>query len=114
MLLALLLPVRTALAQGTAPSVSAVLLGNPASGTTFGAGETITVYVAFSPNVRVSGRPQLALTIGSATRQATARVGYLVSVSKPPKSDEGVQIRPYLVLSAISDTIYRTRPQTSW
>ena len=34
---------------------------------------------------------------------------YLVSVSKPPKSDEGVQFRPYLALSVISDTIYSTR-----
>lgn len=33
----------------------------------------------------------------------------LVSVSKPPKFDEGVQICPYLALSAISDIIYRTR-----
>ena len=43
----------------------------PSSGSTYGAGERITVFVEFDVAVAITGNPQLALTIGSATRQAT-------------------------------------------
>ena len=70
--LAFLLLVPGAWSQGTAPTVQSVLFtSRPSSGDTYGAGETISVRVTFSSNVSVTGSPQLALTIGSRTRQAT-------------------------------------------
>ena len=55
----------------TTPSVSAVTISStPASASTYGGGEAIWVKVAFSRPVAVTGAPQLALGIGTATRQA--------------------------------------------
>ena len=55
----------------TAPTFASILVvSSPASGDTYGAGETIAVQVLFSLPVVVTGTPQLALTIGSATEQA--------------------------------------------
>ncbi|MYB18722.1 MAG: PKD domain-containing protein [Holophagales bacterium] len=54
-----------------APSVSRVtLFGNPLSGDTYARGEKLYASVHFSVPVRVTGSPQLALTIGANTRQA--------------------------------------------
>ena len=54
-----------------APNVnSAVVVSNPADGDTYGLGETIRVWVGFDRLTDVTGTPQLALTIGSDTRQA--------------------------------------------
>ncbi len=53
------------------PAVSAVAFtGSPASGDTYELGETVAVTVTFDKPVTVSGSPELALTIGSRTRQA--------------------------------------------
>ena len=53
------------------PAVSSVgLHGGPASGGVFRLAEAITVRVTFERPVDVTGSPSLALTIGSATRQA--------------------------------------------
>ena len=58
-------------ATATTPAVTSVALSSrPASGDTYGAGETIAVEVGFQVPVTVTGTPRLALTIGSATRQA--------------------------------------------
>ena len=58
-------------ATAPAPAVTSVALSSrPASGDTYGAGETIAVEVGFQVPVTVTGTPRLALTIGSATRQA--------------------------------------------
>ena len=55
----------------TAPAVASVsFAGGPASGDTYGLAEAIRVRVAFDRAVDVTGTPQLALTIGAATRQA--------------------------------------------
>ena len=55
----------------TAPKVSAVSIGSrPRAGTTYGREETILVEVGFSEAVAVTGAPELALTLGSATRSA--------------------------------------------
>ena len=43
----------------------------PQNGTSYGAGESIWVWVDMDMEVAVSGDPELALTIGSRTRQAT-------------------------------------------
>ncbi len=45
--------------------------GTPASGETYRLGEQIRVAVTFSDAVTVTGTPQLGLTVGAATRQAT-------------------------------------------
>ena len=56
------------------PRVSGVsIASSPASGSSYAAGENIDVAVAFSQAVTVTGSPQLALTVGSRTRQAAFR-----------------------------------------
>lgn len=57
----------------TAATVSSVSIGSPDIGDTFERGEEIFVTVTFSATVAVTGSPQLALTIGSTTRQAAYR-----------------------------------------
>ena len=53
------------------PMVTAVTLSSsPASGNTYGAGETIDLQAGFLVAVTVTGTPQLALTIGTGTGQA--------------------------------------------
>ena len=55
----------------TAPQVSVVSIASrPRSGTTYGRGETIVAEVGFGEPVTVTGAPELALTLGSATRSA--------------------------------------------
>ena len=55
----------------TAPKVSAVSIASrPRAGSTYVRGEEIVVEVGFSEPVTVTGAPELALTIGSATRRA--------------------------------------------
>ena len=61
-------------AQGP-PGVTGVAIGAPAVGDTFERGEAIEVTVTFNKAVDVSGTPQLALGIGSATRQASYASG---------------------------------------
>ena len=59
------------LPTGTAPTVSDVrMVGVPSDGATYEVGEAISVVVTFDNAVEVSGRPGLALTIGSRTQQA--------------------------------------------
>ena len=50
--------------------MNSVTVISPQSGDTFGVGETIYVWVGFSADVTITGPPQLALTIGTTTRQA--------------------------------------------
>ena len=60
-----------ALPTGTAPTVSGVAITSaPRDGDTYEVGEEIRVEVTFDNVLEVSGRPRLALTIGSRTRQA--------------------------------------------
>ena len=56
--------------RATAPTVNNVAVRAPESGDTFGLAETIMVFVYFDRSIDVTGTPQVALTIGSATRQA--------------------------------------------
>ena len=56
---------------GRAPAVSGVrVISTPASGGTYTRGETIEVEVRFDQAVGVSGTPNLALTLGTASAQA--------------------------------------------
>ena len=62
--------------RASIPSVNRVAFSStPAASATYGAGETISVQIGFSTAVTVTGTPQLALTIGSATRQAAYASG---------------------------------------
>ncbi len=61
-------------AQGP-PGVTGLSIGSPEVGDTFERGETIEVKVAFNKSVAVTGTPQLALGIGSATKQASYAAG---------------------------------------
>ena len=55
-----------------APTVSAASIeSSPARGDTYGLAETIWVRISFDRLVDLTGAPQLALTIGSTTRQAS-------------------------------------------
>ena len=54
------------------PTVSDVTISRPASGDTFELAENIVVAVTFDREVALTGRLQLALTIGADTRHATA------------------------------------------
>ena len=60
----------------TAPSVSGVsITSSPASDSTYGFDEVIEVQATFNRRVTVTGTPQLALTIGTQTRQANYASG---------------------------------------
>ena len=60
----------------TAASVSDVSLSSsPAVSDTYGRGEQIEVQVTFNRRVTVTGAPQVALTVGAATRQAAYASG---------------------------------------
>ena len=68
----------------TAPVVSGTAIASsPASGDTYVLGEQIDVTVTFNRLVAVTGTPQLALTIGTATRQANyaSRTGTALTFS---------------------------------
>ena len=53
-----------------AQAVAASISSSPASGSTYGTGETITVRLAMNDDVLVTGRPHVLLNVGAARRQA--------------------------------------------
>ena len=58
-------------AESVAPAVSSIVFrGSPARDDTYGLGETVEVRVEFDSPVTATGKPRMALTIGSQTRQA--------------------------------------------
>ena len=66
----------TTLDDEGAPVVNSVTItSTPATGDTYVLGETIAVQVGFDQSMTVTGTPQLALTIGTATRQAAYAAG---------------------------------------
>ena len=58
--------------DGVRPAISSI---TPPADKTYGSGETLSFTVTYSENVSVTGTPQLALTIGAATRYATYASG---------------------------------------
>ena len=59
-------------AEGAAPAVASIaFVSSPARGDTYELGEIIEVAVEFDREVTVTGRPQMAVTIGTHTRHAT-------------------------------------------
>ncbi len=76
----------------TAPVVSGTAIASsPASGDTYVLGEQIDVTVTFNRLVAVTGTPQLALTIGTATRQANyaSRTGTALTFSYTVQGSDG-------------------------
>ena len=58
-------------AASSAPKPTAVVIeSSPSNGVTYAAGDTLVAVVKFSPDVSVSGMPQLALEVGLNTRLA--------------------------------------------
>ena len=54
------------------PQVRGVgFFGNPSDGIAYRAGEFVTVWVQFTSRIEATGRPRLALTVGSQTRHAS-------------------------------------------
>ncbi|MDE2824263.1 MAG: hypothetical protein OXK79_12245, partial [Chloroflexota bacterium] len=87
--------------DSTPPRVRRIaLLTSPAKGDTYGAGETVEVVVEFDRAVRATGSPQVALTIGTQTRQATffswstQSLFFKYSVQEADRDDDGISIAP--------------------
>ena len=86
-------------ADSAAPAVSSIaFISAPARGDTYELGETIEVAVEFDKAVAVSGRPQLALTIGTHTRHATysgwdsQSVNFHYTVHEADRDEDGIGI----------------------
>ena len=84
---------------GTAPTVSGVTLNTPTVGDTFQRDEVIEVTVTFTEAVQVTGTPQLALGIGSATRKVdyasvtgTTALAFRYTVTTSDTDTDGVSI----------------------
>ena len=85
----------------TAPFLQSVYIAStPASGDTYGLGETIRIWVDFYRLLDVTGAPQLALTIGSDTRQAvfdrhvvsSSRLEFVYVVQPLDRAADGIGI----------------------
>ena len=91
----------------TPPAVSSIYLDNhvpPPSGDTYVRGERVRVWVEFDRDVIVTGRPQVALTIGSHTRQATYSGFSIATVSGGGTIvDKAVLSFDYIVRATDSD-----------
>ena len=106
----ILLPALTALLSFTtaaavaepvreAPAVSSIaFVSSPARGDTYELGETIEVAVEFDSAVTATGRPQVALTIGTHTRHATVSgldgqsLYFAYVVHEEDRGDDGIRI----------------------
>ena len=94
-----------AFAQATGPAVERLSLASrPASGDTYGADERITVHVAFSEPVTVTGEPRLMLQMGNQTRSTDLyrvtgnTLGFRYYVKASDHDDDGVGIPANAVL----------------
>ncbi len=86
-------------AESTAPAVSSIAFrGSPARGDTYGLGETVEVNVRFDRAVTATGKPQVALTIGTQTRRATLSswstqsLYFSYSVQEGDRDEDGISI----------------------
>ena len=84
--------------QGVGVS-GATIASSPSSGSTYGVGEQISVTVTFTSSVAVTGTPQLALTIGTETRQAnyasgtgTASLTFRYTVVASDSDSDGISV----------------------
>ena len=91
----------------TQPMVRAIYLDNhvpPPSGDTYVRGERVRVWVEFDRDVTVTGRPLVALTIGSQTRHATySGFSTLIAPGGSMVVDEDVLSFDYLIQATDRD-----------
>ena len=83
----------------TAPTVSSVsITSTPASVSTYGVGDVITVRATFSENIKVTGKPRLTLAIGNKNRPARysatsgSAVDFTYKVKSNDKDTDGIAI----------------------
>ena len=86
-------------AQSAVPAVSSITFnGSPARGETYELGEAVEVEVKFDRAVTPTGSPQVALTIGTQTRQATLVRGggqslyFIYTVQERDRDEDGISI----------------------
>ena len=89
----------------TKPEVSDIaLVSSPARGDTYGLGETVKVRVDFDRAVAATGKPQVALTIGTQTRHATLSswsrqsLYFAYTVQEEDRDEDGISIAPNSLL----------------
>ncbi len=83
----------------TVPAVERIsLVSSPARGDTYELGETVQVRVEFDGAIRVTGNPQVALTVGTRTRYATyngwgpASLYFNYTVQPGDRDEDGISI----------------------
>ncbi len=84
----------------TDPFVTGLTItSGPASGDTYAAGETITAEVTFDQALTVTGAPQLALSVGDATRQAAgshvtgeSKLSFSYTLGTSDRAADGISI----------------------
>ena len=80
------------------------LVSSPARGDTYGLGETVKVRVDFDRAVAATGKPQVALTIGTQTRHATLSswsrqsLYFAYTVQEEDRDEDGISIAPNALL----------------
>ena len=84
--------------------IETIIDSDPRSGDTYIADELIEVGVRFDEPVIVSGSPQLALTVGSQTRQAKLHPGYGVDSGQSTNEGSVGWYFRYIVLASDRDT----------
>ncbi|MCY4374467.1 MAG: hypothetical protein OXC31_11890, partial [Spirochaetaceae bacterium] len=76
------------------------ITSSPHDGTAYGAGQWVQAFLYFSQRVEVEGNPQLALTVGSQTRQASLSgrgltlFGFRYLVQADDMDTDGISIAP--------------------
>ena len=85
--------------ESDTPAVSSIAFrGSPARGDTYGLGETVEVNVRFDRAVAATGKPQVALTIGTQTRHATLSswsrqsLYFAYTVQEEDRDEDGIGI----------------------
>ena len=98
-LLAATVSASVAHAQNAAPAVSSIsFISSPATGDTYARGETVEVRVRFDRAVTATGEPQVALTVGKQTRQATfygwgrESLHFSYTVQEADRDEHGISI----------------------
>ena len=104
--------------DGTAPATTAIALATAATTTPLNVGNVITATVTMSETVQVTGTPQLTLTIGSTTKQASYSSGtgttiltFTYAVQKGLFDGDGISIAANAIMlngGTIQDSVGNT------